>query len=544
MTAVTDTREYDGGVLSSGTPNITSGNLVGSDTQHFRQRFSDRNAGTGKTLIPTGSVLDNNGGANYLVTFVNDTTGVITPRAITVTAATDSKKYDGGITSTGVPTLTVGSLAPDDTATWTQTFDNKNVGNGNKTLTPTGTVSDGNSGNNYTVTFAPVHNGTITTRPITVTAVTDSKVYDGGVLSDKTPAITGDGLAVGDTAKFRQRFDTKDVGNGTKTLIPTGSVVDGNNGNNYAVTFVNYTGGTITPAPLSITANNKSNVYGYSPLPTLDATYFGFVASEGPGDLAGGLLCTTTAVVLSPAPGPYPITCSGQTSTNYDITYKPGQLTVTQASTTTGVTSSLNPSTFGMMVTFTATVSPQYTGVPTGIVTFKDGATTLGTGTLNGSGVATFATSALTVAAHTIYAVYAGDVNFVTSTGSMIQNVQPYNFIGFLPPIDNLPIVNSSKGGQTIPVKWQLKDVNGNLISDLGTLAANGLVSGQIACDSSSLVLPVEETLSSPGSTVFRFDGMEFIFNWQTAKGWSGSCRLLQVTLSDGTQHFAKFTLK
>jgi len=53
---------------------------------------------------------------------------------------------------------------------------------------------------------------------------------------------------------------------------------------------------------------------------------------------------------------------------------------VNQAATATTVTSSLNPSTFGQSVTFTATVSSAG-GTPTGTVTFYDGATTLGTGT-------------------------------------------------------------------------------------------------------------------------------------------------------------------
>jgi len=197
-----------------------------------------------------------------------------------------------------------------------------------------------------------------------------------------------------------------------------------------------------------------------------------------------------------------------------------------------------------MTVTFTATVSPQYTGVPTGTVTFKDGAATIGSGAVNGSGMATFATSTLLVGAHPITAVYNGDGNFTGSTsGVLTQNVQAYNFIGFLPPIDNLPIANVSKAGQTIPVKWQLKDVNSNLISDLGTLAASGLQSGNIPCSSSDPAAIVEE-LAAPGSTVFRFDGSQFIFNWQTPKNWAGSCRMMQVTLKDGTVHYAKFTFK
>ena len=51
---------------------------------------------------------DGNGGANYTITFVNDTTGVITARAITVTATTDTKGYDATTASAAIPTITTG----------------------------------------------------------------------------------------------------------------------------------------------------------------------------------------------------------------------------------------------------------------------------------------------------------------------------------------------------------------------------------------------------------------------------------------------------
>jgi hypothetical protein len=43
---------------------------------------------------------------------------------------------------------------------------------------------------------------------------------------------------------------------------------------------------------------------------------------------------------------------------------------------------------------------------------------------------------------------------------------------------------------------------------------------------------------------MFRFDGTQFIYNWQTTKSWAGGCRTLQVKLSDGTSHYAQFTFK
>jgi hypothetical protein len=95
--------------------------------------------------------------------------------------------------------------------------------------------------------------------------------------------------------------------------------------------------------------------------------------------------------------------------------------TVDQASTSTAVASSLNPSTSGKAVTFTATVTSGG-GTPTGTVTFKDGTTTLGTGTLSG-GKATFTTSTLTEGTHSITAVYGGSSNFLTSTSPALSQV-------------------------------------------------------------------------------------------------------------------------
>jgi len=82
------------------------------------------------------------------------------------------------------------------------------------------------------------------------------------------------------------------------------------------------------------------------------------------------------------------------------------------APTTTSLTSSPNPSTFGESVTLTATVSP---ATATGTVTFYKGSAILGTGTVS-DGTATFATATLTVGGHSLTASYGGDSNDAPST--------------------------------------------------------------------------------------------------------------------------------
>ncbi|MEU5442711.1 beta strand repeat-containing protein, partial [Streptomyces griseofuscus] len=99
--------------------------------------------------------------------------------------------------------------------------------------------------------------------------------------------------------------------------------------------------------------------------------------------------------------------------------------TVTQAATTTGLTSAPDPSVFGEAKTLTATVTavPPGAGTPTGTVSFYDGATLLGTGTLIG-GTATLTTSALGVGTHSLIAVYSGDTEFTGSTSPVdVQTV-------------------------------------------------------------------------------------------------------------------------
>jgi len=97
---------------------------------------------------------------------------------------------------------------------------------------------------------------------------------------------------------------------------------------------------------------------------------------------------------------------------------------VAKADTTTTLSSDINPSDFGELVTFTATVSvvDPGDGTLTGTVTFKDGAAAIGTGTVAG-GIATFDTCTLDIGIHTITAEYGGDASFNGSTSAPLTQV-------------------------------------------------------------------------------------------------------------------------
>jgi hypothetical protein len=100
---------------------------------------------------------------------------------------------------------------------------------------------------------------------------------------------------------------------------------------------------------------------------------------------------------------------------DYNGTTRDVSINVLQAITTATISSSLNPSTYGQSITFTASVVSG-SGIPTGTVTFYDGAAILGSGLLNGSGKAVFSTVALVAGTHTITAKYGSDGNFASIT--------------------------------------------------------------------------------------------------------------------------------
>ena len=167
-----------------------------------------------------------------------------------------------------------------------------------------------------------------------------------------------------------------------------------------------------TPVTLTATVTSSGGT------PTGTVTFKDGAATLGTGSLDGGGQATLTTSAL--ALGSHAITAvyGGDTdftgSTSLALTE-----VVNQNSSTTTLGAVPNPSSFGASVTFTATVSSSG-GTPTGTVTFKDGATTLGTGSLNGSGQATFSTATLAGGSHSITAAYGGDTNFTGSTSSVL----------------------------------------------------------------------------------------------------------------------------
>ncbi|HKB14235.1 MAG TPA: MBG domain-containing protein, partial [Vicinamibacterales bacterium] len=274
--------------------------------------------------ITVGGAVAN---ANYTIVYVNGTL-TVTPAALTVTANSASRAYGAQN-----PTLTVsyaGFVNGDTAANLTtpptvSTTATPASAVGAYPITATGAVSA-----NYTIEYA---SGTLTITPATLTITADNKTKTYGS-ANPTLTLTYSGFVSGDSAASLTTPPTVATTATAASAVGMYPItVSGGAGvsANYEVTYVNGTL-TVTAATLTISADNKSRIYGAAN-PPLTATYAGFVNGDTAANLTTAPSMATTATASS-AVGTYPITASGAVSANYTIAYVAGALTVTPATLT------------------------------------------------------------------------------------------------------------------------------------------------------------------------------------------------------------------
>ncbi len=185
------------------------------------------------------------------------------------------------------------------------------------------TASTNNIKRNSNVKISVVSTQTITFAALPAKAYGDAD-FNAGATASSGLAIT--------YASSNPAVATVDA-NGLIHILTTGTtdITASQTGNsNYsAATPVTQTL-TVNKAPLTITADNQNKLYGAA-IPTLTASFTGFVNGDTNTSLTTPPVISTTATATSPA-GSYPITASGATSNNYTIGYAAGTLTIGQAS--------------------------------------------------------------------------------------------------------------------------------------------------------------------------------------------------------------------
>ena len=302
----------------------------------------------------TGSLAS----GNYSFNFVNGQLSV-TPVALTITANNQTKGYGAAL-----PTLTASytgfvngdtpvSLTTPATLSTTATA-SSHVSGSPYAITASGAVDT-----DYAISYGP---GALVVipAPLTVTANNQTKAY-GAALPTLTASFTG--FVNGDSPASLTT---------PPTLSTTATASSHVSGSPYAISAsgavdtdytISYVSGAlaVTPVALTITADDQTKGYGAA-LPTLTASYTGFVNGDTTASLTTPPTVTTNATASSHVSGsPYAITASGAVDTDYSIRYVPGALAVTPVALT--ITADNQTKGYGAAL---PTLTASYTGFANG----------------------------------------------------------------------------------------------------------------------------------------------------------------------------------
>jgi hypothetical protein len=434
--AVTFTAVLPTGV--TGTVTFTSGsNILGSSS------LTNGVATVISSTLPSGSdtiTAAYGGDVNYnsAATTLIQSVGKTTPTVIVTTS---------GSSTYGSPVTITATVPPGTTGTITITSGGTTLGSGTvnpttgivtvtTTTLPVGsdpiTASYGGDANDNPATGTTTQSVVKATPRVTLTsstnpsAVNQSVTFSASLPSGVTGTVT---FTSGSTL-----LGTAAITSGTATVststLPTGSdtitaTYSGDTNYNSATASLNQSVGKNTPilpppvvsssdlpidTPETISETVPTGVTG-------TVTFSNGITPLGSATIVNGV---ATLTVPSLPLGVDSITAATTGDVNNNPTTSPPTLvTVGRTATVVTLASSTNPSAVGQPITFSAIVHPGETG----LVTFFDGSTILGTGVVNTLGVATFSTSALAIGSHPITASYGGDSSYSSSVSSVLVQV-------------------------------------------------------------------------------------------------------------------------
>jgi gliding motility-associated-like protein len=353
ITAKNITKTYGQALTGGGTTTeFTTAGLIGTETVgNVTLAYGTGAASNAAVNTYTGTVTASaaNGGtfnlANYTINYIAGNI-VVNKAALTITANNKGKAFGQALTG--------GSGSVDFTSTGlanTETIGSVTItyGAGAAAGSPTGSyagsivpsAATGGTFNaaNYNITYTA---GTLSVGQaiLTITANSTIKTY-GSPVPTLTVSYSGF-IGTDDPSSLTTQptISTTAVANAPVNTYPI--TVSGAVSSNYTIVYQPGTL-TVTPAPLTVTANNATKIYGAN-VPLLGVSYSGFVGTDNASSLTTAPTLTTPAVTNSPV-NTYPITVSGAVSSNYTFIYKPGTLTVTPAALT--ITASDATKTYG-----------------------------------------------------------------------------------------------------------------------------------------------------------------------------------------------------
>ncbi|WP_245812779.1 MBG domain-containing protein, partial [Belliella buryatensis] len=320
---VVENKFYDGTAIASilGTANLEG--VVGQDDVALSGEpvftFEQANAGENINVLVTGWTLTGKSAINYTLKLPS-LTGTIDKASLTITADDKQKTYgeeNPALTFSYTGLVNGDTQVSSEPSISTTATAASNVGTYPITLS-------GGSDDNYEIELKA---GTLTVgkKSLTITADDKQKTY-----GEENPALTFSytGLVNGDTqVSSEPSINTSATASSNVGTYPI--TLSGGSDDNYEIELK---AGTLTVGKksLMITADDKQKTYGEEN-PALTFSYTGLVNSDTKIATEPSISTMTTA---SSAVGTYPITLTGGSDANYDITLVAGELEVTKASVT------------------------------------------------------------------------------------------------------------------------------------------------------------------------------------------------------------------
>lgn len=130
-------------------------------------------------------------------------------------------------------------------------------------------------------------------------------------------------------------------------------------------------------------------------------------------------------------------------------------------------------------------------------------------------------------------------LTFGSTSASACVSTFSFDWDGFFAPVAN-EVVNLVKAGRAIPIKFSLGGDQGLDIFESGHPASQ-----PVTCDAMAVLDAVAATETAGGSGLsYDASTHTYTYVWKTDRKWAGTCRVLVVRLTDGSEHTATFNFE
>lgn len=338
---------YDGSALSSSLYSLDDGSLAEGDkiVPVFATSLTDVGVAANQPRITIQNASGDDVTLHYAITLAPGSL-TIDPKPVTIVAEGASKVYDGA-PLTDCPVSLANGSALIEGHSIKASFPSAGITHiGELSVTPTIEIDDAAGNNvsaNYAITVTP-GKLQVTSRPITIEAVSKEKDYDGTALTSAEYRIVSGSLAEGESLAAQGDGTILEVGQVNNHLTPkitnaAGEEVTGD----YSITSSDGSL-SVVKRKIEITTDSTSKVYDGKPLKAASYSLSAgsLAAPEGKADylLVSGYPSATsyTATPLLNSAQARVYSAEGNdVSANYEITIVPGTLSITQRPLTLGL---------------------------------------------------------------------------------------------------------------------------------------------------------------------------------------------------------------